>query len=98
MIRGNSGRASNSERSINSRLRFVHLLSDDPIAVAVTVLLLAVCFNIPGKVYAQSSQDTASCVEKCKSDEKTCLNNGSSEELCDYDSKQCQRTCSEKGK
>jgi len=29
----------------------------------------------------------ASCIENCKSDEKACLNNGSSEELCDYDSK-----------
>ena len=94
MIQVNSGRASNAERPMNSRLR---LLSDHPITVAATVLMLAVCFNIPSKVYAQSSQDTASCIDKCKSDEKSCLHDGSSEELCDYDSKRCQKACSEKG-
>jgi len=94
MIQINSGRASYAESSMNSRLRFVHLFSDHPMVTA-TVLMLAVGFNFPSKVYAQSSQDTASCIDKCKSDEKVCLHNGSSEELCDYDSKQCQTACSE---
>jgi hypothetical protein len=95
MVQINSGRASCAERPMNLRLRFVHLLSDHPITVAATVLMLAVGFNFPSKAYAQSSQDTASCIDKCKSDEKVCLHNGSSEELCDYDSKQCQKACSE---
>jgi hypothetical protein len=80
---------------MNSRWRFVCLFSDHPITVASAVLMLAGYFNIPNSAYAQSSQDTASCIEKCKSDEKACLHNGSSEELCDYDSKQCQKACGE---
>jgi hypothetical protein len=96
MIQINSGRAGCTERPTNSRLRFVHLLSDYPITMAATILMLAVGFSIPSKVYAQASQDTASCIDKCKSDEKVCLHNGSSEELCDYDSKQCQKACSAK--
>jgi len=95
MIQIHSGQASGAERPMNSRLRFVCLLLDHPIMVAATVLMLAAGFNFPGKVYAQSSQDTASCIDKCKSDEKVCLHNGSSEELCDYDSKQCQKACSQ---
>jgi len=95
MTQVSSGLASNNERPMNPRSGFVPLLSNHPITVAATVLMLAICFNFPSKVYAQSSQDSASCIEKCKSDEKTCLHNGSSEELCDYDSKQCQKACSE---
>jgi hypothetical protein len=91
MIQINSGRASCAERPLNLRLRFVHLLSDHPITVAATVLMLALGFNFPSNAYAQ---DIASCIDKCKSDEKACLHNGSSEELCDYDSKQCQKACS----
>jgi len=94
MIQGYSERASNARRSSNTRRRFIRLLSDHPIPMAATVLMLAVCVNIPSKVYAQ---DAASCIDKCKSDEKVCIHNGSSEELCDYDSKQCQKACKEKG-
>jgi hypothetical protein len=92
MIQINSERSSCAEKPMNLRLRFVHKLSDHPITVAATVLMLAVGFNFPSNAYAQ---DTTSCIDKCKSDEKVCLHNGSSEELCDYDSKQCQRACSE---
>jgi hypothetical protein len=95
MIDINSGQAARAERPRNSRSRFVHRLSEHPITVIATVLMLVVGFGIPNKVYAQASQDTASCIDKCKSDEKGCLHNGSSEELCEYDSKQCQKTCSE---
>ncbi|HTV33375.1 MAG TPA: hypothetical protein VME69_09805 [Methylocella sp.] len=94
MLQGNSKRVSKAKKSSNSHLRFIDLLSDHPIIMAATILMLAACFNIPSKVYAQ---DAASCIDKCKSDEKVCLHNGSSEELCDYDSKQCQKACKEKG-
>ena len=44
-------------------------------------------------VSSAHAQDAASCVAKCKADEKQCIHDGSSEELCDYDSKQCQKAC-----
>jgi hypothetical protein len=95
MMKLNSARESNAERPGNLRLRFVPALSNHPIMMTATIFMLAVCFTSFGKAYAQSSQDSASCIEKCKADEKTCIHNGSSEELCDYDSKQCQKACSE---
>lgn len=94
MIQGYSERVTNAGTTLDTRLRFIRLLSGHPTPIAATVLMLAVGFNIPSKVYAQ---DAASCIDKCKSDEKACLHNGSSEELCDYDSKQCQKACKEKG-
>lgn len=45
-----------------------------------------------GPAYAQ---DAASCIAKCKGDEKACLHAGSSEELCEYDSKECQKACAQ---
>jgi len=74
---------------------FVRLLSNHSIRVAAAVLMLAGGASVTSSAYAQSSEDAASCVEKCKADEKACLNNGSSEELCDYDSKGCQKACKE---
>lgn len=94
MIQGYSERVSNAGTTLDTRLRFIRLLSEHPIPIAATVLMLAVGFNIPSKANAQ---DAASCVDKCKSDEKACLYSGSSEELCDYDSKECQKVCKEKG-
>jgi hypothetical protein len=93
MIRIRPGRASDADGK-NSRFWCVRLFSDHPITVA-TALILAGYLNIPSNAYAQSSQDTASCIEKCKADEKQCVRNGSSEELCEYDSKGCQKACSE---
>jgi hypothetical protein len=90
MIEVSSGRASDAEGHFSAGRRFVRLLSDRRIRVAAAILLLAGGFNITSRAYAQ---DSASCVEKCKADEKQCLHNGSSEELCDYDSKACQKAC-----
>ena len=90
MIEVSSGRASDAEGQFCAGGRFVRLISDHRIRVAAAILLLAGGFNITGRAYAQ---DAASCVEKCKVDEKQCLHNGSSEELCDYDSKACQKAC-----
>jgi hypothetical protein len=93
MIKVSSGRASDAEGQVKARGRFGRLLSDHPVRVAATVLMFAGGFTITSSAYAQAAQDTASCVEKCTSDEKTCLNQGASEEMCDYDKKQCQKAC-----
>ena len=91
MIEVSSWRACDAEGHFSAGGRFVRLLSDHRIRVAAAILLLAGGLTITGRAYAQ---DTASCVEKCKADEKQCIHDGSSEELCDYDSKGCQKACS----
>ncbi len=84
MKKDSSGRASTAEgRVANRRMK-----------LAGALFMVAGGFAVNSGAYAQASQDAASCVEKCKADEKTCLNNGSSEEMCDYDSKGCQKACS----
>lgn len=93
MIQVSSGRAGGH---ITPRGRFVRLLSDHPVAAAAALLLLASGFNPASRAYAQAAQSPADCVEKCKADAKQCLHDGSSEELCDYDSKLCQKACGEK--
>ncbi|MGO9236174.1 MAG: hypothetical protein ACLP4V_19650 [Methylocella sp.] len=90
MIEVSSRRASDAEGHFGAGGLFVRLFSDRRIRMAAAISLLAGGFNITGRAYAQ---DAASCVEKCKADEKQCLHNGSSEELCDYDSKACQKAC-----
>lgn len=70
----------------------VRLLSNQHIRVAAAILVLASGAMATRSAYAQ---DASSCVEKCKAEEKQCLNNGSSEELCDYDFKGCQKACTE---
>jgi hypothetical protein len=93
MIR--DGRASDADRPNSSRWRFVRGLSDHQIKLAAAILMLA-GFNVTAGAYAQTSQESvASCVEKCSGDEKQCIQNGSSEELCDYDFKMCKKACSE---
>jgi hypothetical protein len=92
MIQFRSRRASDAGRQVIARGRFIRLFSDHLIGVAAAILLLAGGFNITGRAYAQN---TASCVEKCTTDEKQCLHDGASEEMCDYDKKQCQKTCGE---
>ena len=86
MILVTARRASDAEGHINPLRRYVRLFSVSRIVSG---------FNITSRAYAQTTQSPADCVEKCKADEKQCLNNGSSEELCDYDSKACQKACTE---
>jgi hypothetical protein len=85
-----SGKASKP----NKRQGLRHLLWDRHVRMGAAILLLAGGFHVTSGAFAQA-QDTASCVEKCKADQKQCLNDGSSEELCEYDSKACQKACSE---
>ncbi len=91
MINVSSGRASTS---LDACGPFARLFSNHSVRIAAAALMLAGTFGAAGSAHAQATQDTASCIEKCKADEKACLNAGSSEELCDYDSKNCQKACS----
>jgi hypothetical protein len=83
------GRASDADGQAAARQRVKGLLLG-----GAAILMLAGGFNVASSAFAQA-QDTASCVEKCKAEEPKCKDNGSSEELCDYDSKQCQKACGE---
>jgi hypothetical protein len=88
-------KASDAEGRSNPLRRYARLFSISRTVVAAAILISAIGLNITSRAYAQTTQSPADCVAKCKADEKQCLNNGSSEELCDYDSKACQRACTE---
>jgi hypothetical protein len=94
MIEVSPGRASHAGEQITARGWLVRLLSDRHIrvGVAAAILMLGGGITMTRSAYAQ---DTASCIDKCKAEQKQCLHNGSSEELCEYDSKQCQKACSQ---
>jgi hypothetical protein len=83
------GRASDADGQAAARQKVKGLLLG-----GAAILMLAGGFNVASSAFAQA-QDAASCVEKCKAEEPKCKDNGSSEELCDYDSKQCQKACRE---
>lgn len=83
------GRASDADGQAAARQKVKGLLLG-----GAAILMLAGGFNVASSAVAQA-QDAASCVEKCKAEEPKCKDNGSSEELCDYDSKQCQKACGE---
>jgi hypothetical protein len=83
------GRASDADGQAAARQKVKGLLLG-----GAAILMLAGGFNVSSSAFAQA-QDAASCVEKCKAEEPKCRDNGSSEELCDYDSKQCQKACGE---
>ena len=96
MIKVSSRRASDAEDQVNARTR--RLLSAHLIGAAAAIFVLAGGVTITRSAHAQATQQAqspADCVEKCKADQKQCLSNGSSEELCDYDSKGCQKACNE---
>lgn len=92
MIEVSPGRASDAGEHVSARGWLVRLLSDRHVSVAAAILMLGGGFTVTRSAYAQ---DATSCIEKCKADEKQCLYNGSSEELCEFDSKGCQKACSE---
>jgi len=92
MIEVSPGSASDAGGQVTARGWLVRLLSDRHIRVAAAILMLGGGITITRSAYAQ---DSASCVEKCKADQKQCLHNGSSEELCEYDSKACQKACNQ---
>jgi hypothetical protein len=93
MIQVNSGQAS-GERHGSSRWQFgLHI---DCRLITVAAILTLASFNVTTRAYAQSEEDVASCVDKCSKDQKQCIYNQSSEELCDYDYKMCKKACNEK--
>jgi hypothetical protein len=52
--------------------------------------------NLTTSAFAQGGQQSvAECSAKCDADEKQCLDNQSSEELCDYDKKMCKKACAQ---
>jgi hypothetical protein len=68
------------------------------IRTAAAILMLAGLMFTGGlkvtpSAFAQAQQTQAECIAKCDADEKQCLNNQSSEELCDYDKKMCKKAC-----
>jgi hypothetical protein len=65
-----------------------------PAKAAVLIFAVAGCVTFASIDRARAQE--VSCEEKCSTDEKQCLYNGSSEELCDYDYKMCKKACSEK--
>ncbi|MBO0733596.1 MAG: hypothetical protein J2P49_04620 [Methylocapsa sp.] len=73
-----------------SRLRVTRLL----FATAAGVIFAFAGFSWTTRAHAQ--EDIASCEDKCSNDQKQCIHNESSEELCDYDYKMCKKACSEK--
>jgi hypothetical protein len=57
-------------------------------------LMFAGCLKVIPSAFAQTDQQTqAQCFAKCDADEKQCIYNQSSEELCDYDKKMCKKAC-----
>jgi hypothetical protein len=85
-----SGKASNADGQVNARQKVGRLL-----LAGAAILMLAGGFHVTSSTFAQA-EDTASCVTNCKAEVPKCKDSGSSEELCDYDSKQCEKACSEK--
>jgi hypothetical protein len=73
----------------------VRLVLDHPTWAAITFLAFVCCLNFVS-VDRASAQEAQACEEKCKIEQKQCLNNGSSEELCEYDYNQCVKACGAK--
>jgi hypothetical protein len=67
-----------------------------PAKAAALLLSVAGCLYFASMDRARAQESSVSCEEKCSIDQKQCIYNGSSEELCDYDYKMCKKACSEK--
>jgi hypothetical protein len=67
-----------------------------PVKAAALLLAVGSCLSFASLNRAHAQESSVSCEEKCSIDQKQCLYNGSSEELCDYDYKMCKKACSEK--
>jgi hypothetical protein len=73
------------------------LISGRHIRGAIAMLVFASSLSITSIANAQTDPESqAACEEKCSNEEKQCLNAQSSEELCDYDYKQCAKACEKK--
>lgn len=67
-----------------------------PAKAAAFLITVAGCLSFASMNRAHAQESSVSCEEKCSVEQKQCLYNGSSEELCDYDYKMCTKACSEK--
>lgn len=67
-----------------------------PAKAALFIFAVAGCLSFAAIDRARAQESSVSCEEKCSTDEKQCIYNGSSEELCDYDYKMCKKACAEK--
>ncbi|HTV33074.1 MAG TPA: hypothetical protein VME69_08220 [Methylocella sp.] len=76
-------------RSAVGALSLINWLGLTGAFAALTLFVGSVALLSP----AHAQEDAASCVAKCKAEYKQCIHDGSSQELCDYDSKQCQKAC-----
>lgn len=102
MIPVSSLGANDSARRAEPRGRLVELLSGHHVRATVAVLTLFGCLSLSDGAYAQTSSSTQAaaspeaCLAKCKADDEQCYQNGSSEEMCAYDSKACKAACEKK--
>lgn len=90
MMYASSGRASGSQGDTSAHGRRVRFFPNGSLKVAAAVLMLAGGIMATHSAFAE---DTASCIDKCKADQKKCIHDGSSPELCEYDAKGCQKAC-----
>lgn len=93
MIQVSSGRTAHAGSQLNARWRFVRLLSGDPLTMTMAILMLAGCLNIASSAHAQTATDPASCLENCDKEQAKCPELGTTEEMCEYDYKQCKKAC-----
>lgn len=67
--------------------------------IAAALLLFAgygaMLSSAPSAYAEETKLSPAECAAKCDADEKQCLDNQSSEELCDYDKKMCKKACAQ---
>ncbi|MCI0465603.1 MAG: hypothetical protein L0Y57_01125 [Beijerinckiaceae bacterium] len=71
------------------------LLSVPHIKAAGAVLMFAGCLSLANSAQAQApaEEPAMSCSDKCTYEQKKCLAQLSTEELCEYDYKQCEKAC-----
>ncbi len=67
-----------------------------PAKAAALMFAVAGCLNFAAVDRARAQESSPSCEEKCSIEQKQCIYNQSSEELCDYDYKMCKKACAEK--
>jgi hypothetical protein len=61
---------------------------------AIAILAFVGCLNFASTDHARA-QETRSCTDQCYHEEKVCVYNGGSDDMCKYDRKECLKKCSE---
>jgi flagellar basal body-associated protein FliL len=86
--------SNNCNRESTSRRRVRLVLLQVWVVIAILAVVGYLNFASADRARAQEAE-TMSCKEKCTHQEKVCLYNGGSEEMCDYDYKVCKKACDE---